>query len=783
MLRERTDYAFARAFKRGAQLAVAGIALAGLAACGGGGGGSSTPAKDPAPASDPAPAPTPTPAPTPAPAPAPTPTPAPTPPVMTPTPPEIPITPIPTELPPPTETELAAAAVITAEEAVTASLESADDVKYYRLDVAERRTIEFTLDADEGIEIAVLDSDGNVIATAETASEATARVQAQGRLYVRVRDKLKKGWKALNEKKGTKTIRLIVKRLGVLENIYNLIHGIPKVNLTILGKGVVIDLQDYVRVSDGRMVTWRVEVVGPGIGGTIEGTQVTFQASGEAVSGGFIWKLKGYDPIAGVTSIDVFEGTVLRRRPTLSDVPCSRVVGTTCIHDETIALGGTYTSRSIADYFDYPVGTRIRFVQAATLTSRVEGWTHRIVDGKLVVTVPSDPDADRTPPDNLLIYLHAVDPDGASARRLFSFTIEEEEGQPGGQQPPAEQPGGQQPPAEQPGGGTEAVTVKSDYSTGGDHTQGVYRETTRGTQASPGRAWVSQPLGDYFDYPREAVVSFVLEYGNDSGGLQRSIRRDSAGTSRLVVNYDPSTAPSNTSRGTLSAMIPNGSKASIIFAITFEEPQQPPAEQPGGQQPPGGGMPPSTPPTQTPGAPPRGGIACTGGPLPNVHCVRYSDEEECPPTQQPVAQCPIPGASNGGCRFGEVDTYYTKFTLTEITRETCDRGGGNTFNRSDTPKEGEVRRHSPRYVASRLAWPLREGATGAPRADCGGDGRERGREGRARRPRHRRGRRSAAGEEGLSEKPETKPPYPPGHPYEARAFRPQAGSRGRARRP
>ena len=155
-------------------------------------------------------------------------------------------------------------------------------------------------------------------------------------------------------------------------------------------------------------------------------TRVTTQASGEAVSGGFILRLKAYDPVVAATSIELIEGTVARRLPTLSDVPCDRIVETTCIHDESIAPGGTYRSRNVEDYFDYPAGTDIDFRQAATGTPRVEGWTHRIVDGKLVVTVPSDPDADISPA-NLLIYLSAVDPDGGYARRMFSFTIGEEE--------------------------------------------------------------------------------------------------------------------------------------------------------------------------------------------------------------------------------------------------------------------------------------------------------------------------------------------------------------------
>ena len=43
LLRETTSSAFGRTFKRFARLAVAGLALAGLAACGGGGGEYSTP--------------------------------------------------------------------------------------------------------------------------------------------------------------------------------------------------------------------------------------------------------------------------------------------------------------------------------------------------------------------------------------------------------------------------------------------------------------------------------------------------------------------------------------------------------------------------------------------------------------------------------------------------------------------------------------------------------------------------------------------------------------------
>ena len=126
LLREMTSSALAHSFKRFAQLAVAGLALAGLAACGGGGGGSSTPAEK-----------------TPA-------TPAP----------EIPITPS------PISDILAEAVSITGMEAVEGQLDSAEDAEYFKIQIDEPGTVTFwTTEAD--VEIQVLDSEGNVLATSQ----------------------------------------------------------------------------------------------------------------------------------------------------------------------------------------------------------------------------------------------------------------------------------------------------------------------------------------------------------------------------------------------------------------------------------------------------------------------------------------------------------------------------------------------------------------------------------------------------------------------------------------
>ena len=125
MLPEMTSSArVARAFQRFARGAGVGLALGALAACGGGGGGSSTPAKT-----------TPTPE-----------TPAP----------EMTITPV--------DDILANAVDVTGMETVEGELDTADDVDYYKIRVDEPTEVTLWVDTPD-VEIQVLDSEGNVLAT------------------------------------------------------------------------------------------------------------------------------------------------------------------------------------------------------------------------------------------------------------------------------------------------------------------------------------------------------------------------------------------------------------------------------------------------------------------------------------------------------------------------------------------------------------------------------------------------------------------------------------------
>ena len=116
LLREMTSSALAHSFKRFAQYAVVGFALAGLAACGG--GGSSTPAET--------------------------------------TPREMTIT--------PSGDTIAEAIDITGMETVEGELDSADDVDYYEIRVDEPSEVTLWVD-NADVEFQVLDSEGNVLVT------------------------------------------------------------------------------------------------------------------------------------------------------------------------------------------------------------------------------------------------------------------------------------------------------------------------------------------------------------------------------------------------------------------------------------------------------------------------------------------------------------------------------------------------------------------------------------------------------------------------------------------
>ena len=431
MLRERTESASPHAFKRIAQLALLGIALAGLTCCGG--GGSSTPKK-----SDPAETPTPTP-------------------------PEIPITPTSTDQPAPTEAELAAATVITAGETVTGTLESADDVKYYRLDVAEASVVELTIDAEAGTEIALLDDSGRVVlAHAVTASESTLRhTVVKGVYYVRARAK------KINESRFFRLVNKVTKISKYAGTVINILQLKPKVDIPLGPLGEInIDLRGIFDSSQPLKYSIGGEFgIGPlgTLSGRIVRDQLRLSPTSDAVPTTLRLIVK-----ATPADVDNIPGASVPIEVTLSGImvkPDYREDRGGVI--EFIDPREAYTSQDLGGYFLYPEGAQIRFNLTETRRLPSESnWTRRITDGRLAVSTTSVRNGDL-----IGITVTATDPLGRTADLLVTVTVQ------------------------------YSPTVKNEYKSG-----------IRGIVA-PGETYTSENLGDYFLYPEGAQINFTVKAG------------------------------------------------------------------------------------------------------------------------------------------------------------------------------------------------------------------------------------------------------------------------------
>ena len=502
MLRKRTDSASARSFKRIAQLTLVGIALAGLAACGGGGGGSSTPAKDPTPAPDPA---------------------------STPTPPEIPITPAPTDVPPPTEAELAAATVLTAGETVDGTLESADDVKYYRLEIAETSVVELTIDAEAGTEIALLDSSGRVVlAQAITASEATLRHTVVKDVYL-VRALAKK----INESRAFRFVNKVTKISKYAGTVINIITLNPKYDIPLGRLGEInIDLRGIFDSSQPLKFSiggeFGIEPLGT-LSGRIVRDQLRLSPTSDAVPTTLRLIVK-----ATPADVDNIPGASVPIEVTLSGIMVEPRYRTGVI--EFLDPGETYTSPNLGDYFLYPEGAQIAFNLTETRRLPSESnWTRRITDSRLVVSTTSVRNGDL-----LGITVTATDPRGRTADLLVTVTVQ------------------------------YSPTVKSEYESG---VVGM---------VAPGETYTSENLGDYFDYPEGAQINFTLRAGRPEPNREGWTHGIENG--RLVIssasNMDPGDHIPLVVYARVDPAGPENAELSFVVMVEEELTPPPPAEEP-----------------------------------------------------------------------------------------------------------------------------------------------------------------------------------------------------------
>ena len=336
------------------------------------------------------------------------------------------------------------AAVVRPGQEIEATLASADDVDFFRIDLAERQEIKFTLDAEAGIEIAVLDSDGNVIATAVTESKVETTISAVGRIFIRVRDKTKRGWDRLNRTKGVKAYSFVMDVVAVAKTIINIKRGIPHYMLTVGGVGVDFDLRDHFTLPDGRRVVSSVTARLPGVSASIQGTTVRLSASGATVPGGVRLVLKLCIPLTSYCFHEAFAATVIPPRATALRVkPEFRTSGGSF----TLAAGERKQITFLRNYFERevepaqegsPAWTRERRSWRYTAAfvppnPRPRGWTAAITgtspDQLLRVVAPAS--SDTQAPDEVVVAVTVTKTVTARERQTatvrFTFEVEEEE--------------------------------------------------------------------------------------------------------------------------------------------------------------------------------------------------------------------------------------------------------------------------------------------------------------------------------------------------------------------
>lgn len=359
----------------------------------------------------------------------------------------------------PFERAIGAATPVTSGETVTGTLESADDVEYYRLEVAETSTIDLTIDAEAGLEIALLDSYGAVLATAVTASEATVEATVQkGTYYGRVKDAVRRAAGRVN-----KAFSVAARTEAALNNagsIINLVKGIPDVDLTLRGVGrFVYDLSDHIRVPDpGGEPNFKTSKIGAGRAGvlvTVEETTLTVLPNPNPGPG---FRL-GPGPL-GVVRVTVsvtvpgfpvlpisfsvrFGAEGLRVSPEFTGVgQVARVF--------TLPAGEGRDTEPLENFFSYQAEARTSILFKNLLrgwrytaaiqrdwpgTTSATGWTAEIVGAArpvLRVRAPSS----AMPGDSIVVAVTVKDWFEETATARFAFSVDEEPEEPTPPQPP-----------------------------------------------------------------------------------------------------------------------------------------------------------------------------------------------------------------------------------------------------------------------------------------------------------------------------------------------------------
>ena len=318
-----------------------------------------------------------------------------------------------TALPPDHADTLAGAADLVSGDTVEGYLDSPNDVDIFRMRIADTRLIDVTLTSEaSGIEIALLDSNGNVLDTAVTASDARLRATAQGGdFFVRVRalgSDLKE-----ELKQRAKSFRLAAKLENVvLQSLINIVPAIYDKELEIGGLGVSIHLGEHFKFPDGLPGrAYKFSVSFRGVTVALQRDLLKISAAHEATPGPIRFSVTA--SARGVSiAVKEFQFDVVDLPNPPPRSVCPSIVQTTVNPGETATF-------PLDDCFKDDKPEELRFAATRVVESRGADWRARIY-GRTLQVLDSHKLGSR---DFVTVEVTATDSSGGSAVQAFRVNL------------------------------------------------------------------------------------------------------------------------------------------------------------------------------------------------------------------------------------------------------------------------------------------------------------------------------------------------------------------------
>ena len=289
------------------------------------------------------------------------------------------------------------ATVVASGQTVEGSIDSPDDVDYFRLELTEPSVIISTLTADSGLEIAIVDGNGNVLTTAVTASDASVAAGTENPTswVVRVRSVLESGERVSEGLKKVKRYKAAFKVLPILKDLIRAADLVGAINSI---REIVSEIKKEVPNACAAPEEVSRELIGRIVINKIDSIVISAAGTGGALLGGFVGSVVGVGVggiVGGVAGGEIglavgeglaslvrlaiepkIEGMINTIRGELRASPCPREIKPLSV---SVQQGGEVTIR-LTDYIEDPAGRALTFTHGSLpagfgVTTDGANWT------------------------------------------------------------------------------------------------------------------------------------------------------------------------------------------------------------------------------------------------------------------------------------------------------------------------------------------------------------------------------------------------------------------------